>query len=397
MRDYYPIVAGAVSKLERNTPATRDVLFGQVRSILVRQLEVRTPPASEPEIIRERAALEHAIRKVEAELAAPTKSSSESNDALPARRAYRGRPFPVSNIDPGDRQNVDGFPSLFKLTLLKRAQRSFSYAQLALRRLSPFDLKKSFGRAPADRNKATHISANGITAARVGEAGSVKSSKSQGRPNELTETASAQIIGNLRGILLLDQLMSDAAQPWAPGSLRHDARAVLKWLEIKKTEEINSEHYKEFTSALQAYNMEWRAISKQCDLTTVDLPIALTDELRGVLSRLIEREEAAEVFDQVLGWFAKAWIALIAALNFVAVVVLFVAAPTLQAGMEKSAEMYNPFNLWCWIVQAVALSPALVAMAWQSRRLNRSIGAALVTSEPRPSKFSPIFQRIAGL
>jgi hypothetical protein len=63
MRDYYPIVAGAVSKLESNTPAASDALFKQICFILVRQLQIRKPLALEAEIVRERAALEDAVRE----------------------------------------------------------------------------------------------------------------------------------------------------------------------------------------------------------------------------------------------------------------------------------------------------------------------------------------------
>ena len=65
MHDYYPIMAGAVSKLDTNTLETRRTLFERARAILHEQLRLRDPPATEPEIVHERFALEDAIRKVE--------------------------------------------------------------------------------------------------------------------------------------------------------------------------------------------------------------------------------------------------------------------------------------------------------------------------------------------
>ena len=68
MHDYYPLIARAVSRLEgNNTPKARQAVFERVRIILLDQLRIRQPPASDAEIVRERAALEEAIRKVEAD------------------------------------------------------------------------------------------------------------------------------------------------------------------------------------------------------------------------------------------------------------------------------------------------------------------------------------------
>ena len=75
MHNYYPLVARAVSRLESNTPAARDALFEKLRVILIDQLRIRQPPASSSEIMRERAALEVAIRKVKSEAPIPSKSS----------------------------------------------------------------------------------------------------------------------------------------------------------------------------------------------------------------------------------------------------------------------------------------------------------------------------------
>lgn len=64
MADYYPLIAKAVSALDKSTPETRRALYDRARNALLEQL--RGVP-SEAEMTRERMALEDAIRKVEAE------------------------------------------------------------------------------------------------------------------------------------------------------------------------------------------------------------------------------------------------------------------------------------------------------------------------------------------
>jgi hypothetical protein len=88
-RDYYSAIAHAVSRLDKNTFAARSALFEQAKQLVVQELRARRPPASEPEIVRECAALRAAIRKVEA--------------GRSARKPYRQR---MQNRDlGGDRPN----------------------------------------------------------------------------------------------------------------------------------------------------------------------------------------------------------------------------------------------------------------------------------------------------
>src|SRR5580700_8411441 len=56
-RDYYPAIADAVSKLDSNTAEARQALFERAKSLVVQELRARRPPAKEPEIVRECAAL----------------------------------------------------------------------------------------------------------------------------------------------------------------------------------------------------------------------------------------------------------------------------------------------------------------------------------------------------
>src|SRR6516164_11742203 len=88
MADYYPLIAKAVSGLEKSTGEARRALYDRARTALLAQLRGVEPALSEPDITRERLALEEAIRKVEAE----------------AARRSRGDPFPAR---PESRQDQD--------------------------------------------------------------------------------------------------------------------------------------------------------------------------------------------------------------------------------------------------------------------------------------------------
>ena len=69
MADYYPLIAKAVSGLDKSTGEARRALYERARNALVTQLRGVVPALSEQDITRERLALEEAIRKVEAEAA----------------------------------------------------------------------------------------------------------------------------------------------------------------------------------------------------------------------------------------------------------------------------------------------------------------------------------------
>ena len=86
MADFYPVLARAVSQLPVDAPQARRDLYDHARGILIAQLRNRDPHVSVPEMMREQAALESAIRRLEAEtLLVPHRFSTQPNaQRLPA-------------------------------------------------------------------------------------------------------------------------------------------------------------------------------------------------------------------------------------------------------------------------------------------------------------------------
>jgi hypothetical protein len=69
MTDYQPLLARAIAGLERNTGEARRAVYDRARQALLNQLRAVNPPLADPDITRERLALEDAIRKVETQAA----------------------------------------------------------------------------------------------------------------------------------------------------------------------------------------------------------------------------------------------------------------------------------------------------------------------------------------
>ncbi len=90
MADYYPLIAKAVSGLEKSTGEARRALYDRARAALLAQLRGVSPALNESDITRERLALEEAIRKVEAEAA--RRSRTDPPPAAPARPEPQPRP-----------------------------------------------------------------------------------------------------------------------------------------------------------------------------------------------------------------------------------------------------------------------------------------------------------------
>jgi hypothetical protein len=437
MADYYPLISRAVSRLESNTPAARDVVFQRARGILMHQIRIRQPLASDSEITHERAALEDAIQKVEAESARLAIQHAGSAPAPRTKSTEQSLPFQVSEPnwvansrqrEPttfGARRNaaielnkmsdsrgdhsgftIGGLHKRPVSTLFERTQVPL-IDQPRIQQSTVSDSETTLGRATL-RNAAQRVALESSTSAAryVGSArvlsamgGEHVNSDSSGRrapddqphgsatftegerpTDELTERTSASIISNLRGMHWLNQLIVDGSSPLAPDNLRQDARAVRKWLSIGETEAIKAKHYDQFGCAIERYMMEERTPSRTQTPATAQIPDpALNDDIRDVFNRLLDREQAAIIFDSALTWFAKIWITLVVVLNVVCILGLVVSAPNLWIGIGQLWGFYSPLSIWNWVAEAVALSPALGAIAWRDRRQKQPVGGGLLT------------------
>src|SRR5215831_14971202 len=110
MADYQPLIARAVSGLDKSTGENRRALYERARTALVNQLRGVEPALDESDITRERLALEDAIRKVEAEavkrtLAEPAeppaaaKPTAEPQDLADAEMVHPADTFPAPRGD----------------------------------------------------------------------------------------------------------------------------------------------------------------------------------------------------------------------------------------------------------------------------------------------------------
>jgi hypothetical protein len=91
MTDYQPLLARALSNLQRNTFEVRKDVYERARQALVNQLRTMNPPLPEADITRERMALEEAIRRVEA---IALQADANAARGQPARREVSPAPPP---------------------------------------------------------------------------------------------------------------------------------------------------------------------------------------------------------------------------------------------------------------------------------------------------------------
>src|ERR1700704_1903045 len=95
MADYYPLIAKAITGLDKSTGEARRALYERARTALVTQLRGVVPALNESDITRERLPLAEAIRKGEAPAARKARL-----DAPPRRPPPRPPPAPPRNPPP---------------------------------------------------------------------------------------------------------------------------------------------------------------------------------------------------------------------------------------------------------------------------------------------------------
>lgn len=67
---------------------------------------------------------------------------------------------------------------------------------------------------------------------------------------------------------------------------------------------------------------------------------------------------------KILSAFRGAWVVLWFILNFFAVIGMFMNAGSFWDGMNAVWDTYSPYNVTNWIVEIIALSPALAITWW---------------------------------
>jgi actin-related protein len=92
MADYYPLLARAVAGLKTSTPEARHAIYERARGALIGQLRGMNPPVPEPDILRESAALDAAVARIEADCARSVenetqKAAEEAKKAQAAQEA----------------------------------------------------------------------------------------------------------------------------------------------------------------------------------------------------------------------------------------------------------------------------------------------------------------------
>jgi hypothetical protein len=79
MADYYPVLARAVSGLSNSDAKARQELYARARTIVIEHMRNQNRQESAPETRREQAALESAIRRVEAETFSQARVSKDTS------------------------------------------------------------------------------------------------------------------------------------------------------------------------------------------------------------------------------------------------------------------------------------------------------------------------------
>jgi hypothetical protein len=385
--DYYPLVSRAVSALKSDTAVARDALFERLRKILSDQLQNRQAPVSRSEMMRERAALEVAIRKVEFESVPRVRDlRSHKNSAVGEQRAGRLQVI----VKRAKALFAERLQELGHLAAVIRERFSDAIEEVAGYRSSAKSATSATRASSAKRASVSDTDHGGSA---------VKSeiaNNSAGKTPILWDSYSptdqsiisgdSVIVRNLVGVQLLDGLMRTAAQPLALDTVMEDARIVLKWLGVRSADEIDAQHYVQFASAVHKYALEYQDQSVRLAPSTAESPSELNCNIRGVLCRLLERAQTERVFNAALSWFGTIWIGLFTALNLVALISL----PAV-GGITKLEEIYSPLNVGTWIAEVLALSPGVIAILWKDRRMRHSCGVAVATLAPNASAAATVF------
>ena len=118
MAHYYSALVRTVSRLANNDPEARQQLYEHARSNIVAQLHIRDLRISEQEVTNERAELERAIHRVEAETLS---TQADARGGL-TRPTDAGVPAPTSYVRrEAKSENIGAMPEWLAATFLGAA------------------------------------------------------------------------------------------------------------------------------------------------------------------------------------------------------------------------------------------------------------------------------------
>jgi hypothetical protein len=77
--------------------------------------------------------------------------------------------------------------------------------------------------------------------------------------------------------------------------------------------------------------------------------------------------------DKTLTAFIWVWVSMILLANIFGIWGLFASADSTDDAMQQFREIYSPTNIANWLLEIVALSPAIAAYIWRERRRKNAL------------------------
>jgi hypothetical protein len=74
---------------------------------------------------------------------------------------------------------------------------------------------------------------------------------------------------------------------------------------------------------------------------------------------------------KLIGLAAGAWVLLVCMLNALGIAGMMFTADSFGDDWQRLADVYNPFNVWNWVLNLVLLAPALALYSWRASRQGR--------------------------
>lgn len=86
---------------------------------------------------------------------------------------------------------------------------------------------------------------------------------------------------------------------------------------------------------------------------------------------LLMKPRTVNLMNNILTWFANAWLALAVSVNVAAIVGVFANSSSFWSGVGWLQSIYNPFNVTNLVTQIALFAPVAGAIYWRERRQER--------------------------